>query len=223
MEIWLDTCDTKAIAHADRFGVIAGVTTNPTILSQSTHELEQIIFALLEVQKGPVCVQILAEEADEIIKKAITLNAFSSRIIVKIPVTEDGLIAIKALSDKKIPTLATAIFEPRQALMAALAGANYAAPYVGRMFDAGIEAYSSLQTMMNIYKQFNFKTKILAAALRTTEQIIACAEIGIHAVTLKNSLFSQLIADDPLTAESLRGFAEDWEAREHKKSPLIAL
>jgi len=223
MEIWLDTCDINAIRHAANFGIIKGVTTNPTLLAQVPHSLEKSIENILQVQKGPLCIQVLAENTEEIVKRSLALYAFSNRIIIKIPATEDGFIAIKQLSEKQIPTLATAIFEPRQALLAALAGAHYVAPYVGRMFDAGIEAYSSLKTMVNIYKQAGFKTKIMAAALRTNEQIVACAEIGLDAVTLKNTLFSQFVADDPLTTESLIGMAQDWKARDSKTSSVLLL
>ncbi len=222
MEIWLDTCDTPAIATASLVGVVYGVTTNPTILSKSTEDHENVINALLDIQDGPLAIQVTAADSDEIIKRAIALQAFSSRIIVKVPVTRQGLIAIKTLSEKEIPVMATVVFNPRQALLAALAGAQYVAPYVGRMFDAGMDAYQALQSMLKIYQQHGFTTKIIAAALRTTEQIVTCAEMGIEAVTLKEALFLQFIEDEPMTMDCLKTFSKDWQARGYQSaSPLV--
>jgi len=223
MEIWLDTCDSQAIKAANRFGLIYGITTNPSLLAGAHEDHERVISALLEEQDGPLAVQVTAEEADEMIKRGESLHAYSNRIIVKIPVTEEGLVAINALSKQEIPVMATAIFHPKQAWLAALAGAQYAAPYLGRMFDSGIDAYTSLQSIVKIYQTYGIQTKILAAALKTTDQVIACAEMGIDAVTLKHALFSQLVADDPLTSDSLRAFAEDWEGREHVTESALVL
>jgi len=223
MELWLDTCDTQAITAASRFGLIYGITTNPSLLARAHDDHERVISSLLDVQDGPLAVQVTADEAVEMIQRGESLHAFSNRIVVKIPVTEEGLVAIRNLSEKGIPVMATAIFHPKQAWLAALAGAKYAAPYVGRMFDSGIEAYASLQMIVKIYQQYGIQTKIIAAALKTTDQLVSCAEMSIDAATLKPSLFSQLVADDPLTMDSLRGFTEDWEARGHVTESLLVL
>ncbi|HEV8052150.1 MAG TPA: transaldolase family protein [Parachlamydiaceae bacterium] len=216
MEIWLDTCDSEVISNAHRLGILYGVTTNPSILAKADENHDIVINRILDNQNGSVAVQVTAYNADEMIKQAEALRAFSDRIIVKIPVVQDGLVAIKHLSRKNIPIMATAIFQPHQALLAALAGADYVAPYVGRIFDEGIDAYDSLETMQAIYKTYQFKTKILAAALRTPEQIMKCARLGIHAVTLKSTLFSQFSADDESTLNCLSVFAEDWDACQHR-------
>jgi len=140
MEVWVDTCDAKIITSACRYNFIYGVTTNPSILARSKESHEKVIKTLLEIQDGPIAIQITAEEADEIVKRALALHAFSDRIIVKVPAIEEGFIAIKRLSELGVTTMATAIFQPNQALIAALAGASYIAPYIGRMFDSGIDA-----------------------------------------------------------------------------------
>lgn len=213
MEIWLDTCDKKAIAAGGRLGILYGVTSNPTILAETKDMPEKIINTVLETQSGPMAVQVIAEDAEEMIHQALALQAISKRIIIKIPVTKQGLSAMQTLTKKGIPVMATAIFEPKQALLAAVAGALYVAPYVGRMFDAGIDAYAALESMVKIFDKQGFQTKILAAALKTTEQVIACAEMGIGAVTLKNSLFLQFVADEALTMDSLNAFSNDWGSR----------
>jgi transaldolase len=221
MEIWLDTCEAEAIASANDFGIITGVTTNPSLLAEAREDPEKIIQAILDVQDGPVAVQITADESSEIIKRAHALRVFSDRIIIKIPVTQQGLIAMKSLSADQVPIMATTIFQVNQALLAALAGAEYIAPYVGRMLDAGIDAYESLRSMAAIYKRYAFNTKILAAALKTPEQIKACAEIGIEAVTLKPGLFNQFIAEDKNTLNSLKSFAEAWKESAHSTVLVI--
>lgn len=223
MEIWLDTCDSQSIEAACQLGIIHGITTNPSILAGAHADPEKVINTLLDLQDGPVAVQITAAASDEMIRRAMALHAFSDRIIVKLPVTQQGLIAIKALSQEEVCTMATAVFQPSQALLAALAGADYVAPYLGRMFDAGIDAQAALQSMVTIYRQYGFKTKILAAAIKTTDQIIACAEMGISAVTLKNSLFGRFVADDSYTLDSIKAFSEDWEAREYQSASLLVL
>lgn len=223
MEIWLDTCDPQAIAAACSFGIVYGITTNPSILAGTHEDPEKVINNLLDLQDGPIAIQVTANNSQEMIRQAKALHSFSDRIIIKVPVTQQGLITIKTLSSEEISTMATAVFQPTQALLAALAGADYVAPYLGRMFDAGIDAYASLQSMVNIYRQQGLKTRILAAAIKSTDQIIACAEMGITAVTLKNALFGQLLADDAYTLDSLKTFAEDWESRKFQSTSNIVL
>jgi TalC/MipB family fructose-6-phosphate aldolase len=215
MEIWLDTCDPQMIAKGCRLGLCDGVTTNPSLLAAMKENPHTVIQRLLDIQTGPVAVQVNADEADDMVKEAMVLRSFSDRVIIKVPVIQEGLAAIQALVSEGIPVMATAIFQPNQALLAAITGADYVAPYVCRMFDEGIDAYVALETMASIYKQHLFKTKILAAALRTPDQITICATLGLSAVTLKHSLFEELIADDQATCRALRSFSEDWQRHQH--------
>lgn len=211
MELWLDTCHLETIKAANRYGIIQGITTNPTILAKSPFDPEKTIQALLDIQDGPVAVQVNADEESSIISEAMQFQEVSDRIIVKVPVTQEGLAAIHRLSEEGIPTMATAIFHPNQALLAALAGANYAAPYLGRMFDEGIDGWSALQSMLNIYKQYSFSTKIIVAAIKSTEHITLCTEMGVQAMTVKRECFSELMTEHPLTMQWVRIFAQDWE------------
>ena len=222
MEIWLDSCSREAVRAACKYNFIYGITTNPSLLSRTKEDPRALICDLLELQNGPVAVQVISLDCEEMVLQALALNALSSRIIVKIPVTQQGLAAMKALAQEHVPVMATAVFQPNQALLAALAGADYVAPYLGRMLDAGIEAHTALQSMQTIYQQYGFKTKILAAAIKTPEQITACAEIGIPAITLKSTLFEQFLCDDPCTLDSLQTFAEDWQANYSPEVPLTS-
>lgn len=223
MKIWLDTCDSKTIKLANDLGILYGITTNPTIIAAENRDIDEVVNRLLDEQDGPLAVQVTADRAPDMIKQAVALHTFSDRIYVKIPVIREGLIAMKELAEQEIPVMATAVFQPNQAMLAALAGADYVAPYLCRMFDAGIDAYAALQTMLTIYKNYGVKTQILVAALRTTDQITACAAAGVAAVTMKSSLFSQFIADDSSAVATLRAFSEDWTARKHKESALLPL
>lgn len=221
MEIWIDTFDNQAVAFASQFGILFGVTTNPSLLAKADSEPEKVINKLLDAQDGPVAVQVTADEADGMISQALALHAFSDRIIVKIPVTQQGLLAMKDITQNNISVMATAVFDPNQALLAALAGADYCAPYIGRMFSSGIDALVSLQSMKAIYDKYQFKTKLIAAALQSTEQIGSCAEMGIPAITLKEPLFAQFLADQEFTLSSLEGFASDWENMKYKSTLLL--
>lgn len=223
MEIWLDTCDIQAITKANAYGIVYGVTTNPSLLGKVAQDPEKVINELLDAQDGPVAVQVTADDADEIIRRAVALHAFSDRLIVKVPVTGQGLIAIKQLSDKGISIMATAAFHTHQAFLAAQAGAVYVAPYVGRMIVSGIDAFNTLREILRIYKAYNYQTKVIAAALQTVEQITACAEIGVPAVTIKAPLFDKFLSDDPMTEDSLQGFAADWDKNRFAKESILTI
>jgi len=216
MEIWLDTCDQETIETAQRLGILYGITTNPALLAQAKEDHDKVITRLLEAQEGPIAVQVTAWNAEDMIRQAVALRSLSDRIIVKIPVVQEGLAAMNDLVQKQIPVMATAVFDPNQALLAAIAGADYVAPYFGRMLDAGLEAHAALEAMAAIYQKNQFKTKLLAAALRTTDHITSCALLGIHAVTIKSKLFGEFIANNPSTLHSLREFAEEWDVCEHQ-------
>lgn len=224
MELWLDTSHLETIKKANRYGIIHGVTTNPSIIAKSQQDPAKLIPSLLSIQQGPVAVQVTADNSEEMIKEAKFLAEYSNRIIVKVPVTREGLAAIHSLSKLGISTMATALFHPNQAYLAALAGANYVAPYLGRMFDEGIDAWSVLQTMLSIYKQHPFKTKILVAALKSTEHITLCAEMGVHAITIKRESFEELLTEHPLTEQWVKIFAQDWEEVQNKfpSKPALA-
>lgn len=211
MEIWLDTADEKTVDSANRFGIFFGITTNPSILSQLKEPMPHIVTRLLEIQEGPVAVQTTASSAAEIIAQAEELQARSERIIIKVPVSQEGFIAIRHLSLKDIPTMATAVFHPKQFLFAALAGATYIAPYLGRMADAGISPFDVLKAAAGMYRQYEFKTKILAAALKSVDHIQKCADLGIAGVTIKDELYHQFISEHPLTVQAINNFAKDSE------------
>jgi len=220
MDIWLDTTNIRTVEKAVRFGLLSGVTTNPTLLAQSKREMEKVLEELLHHQEGPVTAQVIADDVNEMVQQGQILYSLSNRIIIKVPLTKNGLEVIHLLSRQGISTMGTVIFHPRQALLAALAGADYVAPYLGRIEKAGGDPWQMLKSILHIFQTYRLNTKILGASLHSVEQVIQCAEIGIYGVTIKDDLFEQLIETDPMTLKSVEQFASDWES---VKNPLFTL
>lgn len=210
MEIWLDTTNIQTVQKAAQCGLLAGVTTNPTLIAHSQRNLEEVLEDLLDKQSGPVTAQVVSDDPLEMVQQGQTLYSFSNRLIIKVPVTKSGLEAIHLLSKQSIPTMATAVYHSHQALLAALAGADYAAPYLGRIEKAGLNPWSTLQTIVHLIHTYRLKMKILAASLQSIDDVMKCAEAGIYGVTLKDGLFEKLIMDDSLTLKAIEQFVADW-------------
>ncbi len=221
MEIWLDTINLELIKHAHALGILHGVTTNPSILSKADSSIEQLLEKILEIQSGPITLQVVADEVFDMVQQGKKWHSFSERILIKVPVTQIGLEAMHLLSREGIPTMATVVFHPSQALMAALAGAHYIAPYFGRMLDAGLDAFAHLKSMQNHLVQYQLKSKLLVASLRTKEQILTCADLGVGAITLKDALFLDFIQDNPLTLQCIKTFADDWKSKQMINAKMI--
>jgi TalC/MipB family fructose-6-phosphate aldolase len=207
MEFWLDTIDRKAIDEARELGLLAGITTNPSLLSMSKEPLEDVLDDLLNRQSGPIAVQIIGNKTSDMIEQAKDLYEYSTRIIVKIPAIKEGIRAIHHLAHIGIRTMATAILEPMQGLLAARAGASYLAPYISRMGEKSIDTVSSLHQWI---QKYNLNSKIIVASLRSVEQILQCCSIGVMAATLSEHLFQECVAAPEATYHYLQKFEEDW-------------
>jgi TalC/MipB family fructose-6-phosphate aldolase len=223
MEIWLDSIDVKTIRHAAELGVLTGVTTNPTILSRSDQKFEHVVESIAEIQQGKIAIQVVHNEYAAIIKQARRLIGICDRIVVKIPAVDDGLRAIAALEQENIATLGTTIFESRQIVMASLCGATYAAPYLNRIQTTIGGAFEMLEKSQKIIETYKFKTKILAAAVKSVEQFMRCAEVGVSAVTLPDDVYHALFASSTNIASSLKKFDLAWRSNAGmKESPFFA-
>lgn len=210
MELWLDSIDIDTIKHAAELGILAGVTTNPTILSRSSSTFEEVIESILHAQSGKLAAQVVQSDYDSIVEQARKLAAISDRIVVKIPAVHDGLRAIAALERENVATLATTIFESRQVVMASLCGATYVAPYLNRIECATGGAFEMLAASQRIIETYGFKTKILAAAVKSVDQFIRCADLGVAAVTLPGDVYQALFASNEHIDGSLDKFNEAW-------------
>lgn len=211
MKIWLDTTNIDLVKQADELGILFGVTTNPGLIADSKKSMRTVLQELLDHQDGPVTAQVIAEDTQGMIAQAQELFDFSDRLIVKIPMTEPGLEAIQTLNHLAIPTMATVILEPYQVLLAAIAGANYVAPYVGQMERNGLNPWEALSEMSRMIQNYQLNTEILAASISGLDQLSKCATLGIPHVTLKDSVFTQLISTNPKTQERINQFNTSWK------------
>ncbi|OHX13373.1 hypothetical protein BI347_07505 [Chromobacterium sphagni] len=212
MKIWLDTIDFDAIKDAQALGILAGVTTNPSILGAAASCVEDIIATLLEIQHGQVAVQVISNEMPGMLRQARALAAISPRMVVKIPAINDGFKAISILEKEGVATLATTIFETRQIVLAAMAGASYAAPYVNRIEASTGNAFALLQESQAILEKHRYRTAIMAAAIKSTDQFLRCAQIGVGAITLPPSVYQGLFASSQDIDDSLLRFETAWRS-----------
>ena len=217
MEIWLDTAELDLIESAKQMGILQGVTTNPSIVSKAKMGLEDLLEKILNLQDGPVTVQVTATDAPKMIQQAEALFQFNNRIVVKVPVTSEGLKAIHALNQKHIPTMATAVFETKQVLLAARAGAQYIAPYYSTICEADIEGSEQFRAMLKLLERYKYGSKILGASLKSAEHVRQCIEMGAHAVTLNKEVFLALIENNDETVKRMDKFAKDWEGAEKRR------
>ncbi len=214
MEIWLDSSNFDLVGKAYELGFLHGVTTNPSIVAASGYSLEDLLERLLDLQDGPIAIQVVADDEKEMIRQAELITAHSPRVIIKIPVNEAGLHTMSKLTAKNIPVMATAIFEPYQALLAFKIGAHYLAPYVGKMDDVGLDPEKVLTSILKMKTNYGFEGKIIAAGVRDIHTVSTCLELGIDAITLKSQLFDDLFADHTATKEALALFTREWERAE---------
>ena len=222
MNIWLDTTNKKIIQQAKQLGVLFGVTTNPELIALSQQPLKQVLKSLLHEQEGPVTAQVVGSNTIDMVQQGQSLYNLSTRLIIKVPVTPQGLEAIHLLSRQGIPTMATVVFHPRQALMAALAGANYVAPYISRIENAGENPWIVLKQIHDLFVSYQLKTQVLGASLQSVDHVLKCGEIGINNITIKKELFEQLIEDHPLTTERIQHFSRIWDQSNASFAEIIS-
>lgn len=211
MEIWLDSIDLDLIQEASDLGLLKGVTTNPTLLSKLNLSPKEFIRNILQIHNGPIAIQIVAKDHETMINEAREIHYFHPNLIIKVPVTKVGLSVLSQLIRERIPCLGTTVFTVQQFLLTAILGCNYVAPYLGRMEESDIDAEQEITTMQTIIQQQNFKIKILAAAIRNLDQVIFCALQGIHAITLSDNLFKELLKPHYQTLKALERFDLDWK------------
>lgn len=216
MQFFIDTANLDEIKEAQSMGVLNGVTTNPSLMSKETGEFEDIIRAICEVVDGPVSAEVVSTDFDGMMAEARKNAAIHEQVVVKIPITLDGLKAVKACSNEGIRTNVTLCFSPTQALMAAKAGASYISPFIGRLDDLGQDGMELIATIRQIYNNYGFDTQVLAASLRSPKHVVECALAGADVVTLPPDVLKKLLTH-PLTDSGLERFLADWEKWESGK------
>lgn len=217
MKIFLDTANIESIKKFVDMGIVDGITTNPTLISREKGHPEDIMKEIVKIVKGPVNLEVVAINSEEMVEEGLRLKKFGENVIVKIPMTADGLKAVKKLSENKIRTNVTLIFSANQALLAAKAGASYVSPFIGRLDDAGQVGMTVIKEIVQIFGNYGYPAEVLVASVRHPIHVIEAATLGAHIVTLPPDILGKMLTH-PLTDKGLALFLSDWEKvkKEHK-------
>jgi transaldolase len=210
MKFFIDTANVEEIKKAWGLGVIDGVTTNPSLISKEGKDPIELLKEICSIVNGPVSAEAVSMTADEMIKEAEFLSKIHENIVVKIPMIEQGLKAVRRLSAMGIKTNVTLIFSPIQALLAAKAGATYVSPFVGRLDDISHSGMEIVSDMVEIFTNYMFNTEIIVASIRNPLHVLESAKMGAHIATIPYSVIIQLIKH-PLTDIGIERFLKDWE------------
>ncbi|WP_022662883.1 fructose-6-phosphate aldolase [Paucidesulfovibrio longus] len=208
MQFFLDTANLEEIRKAKEYGLIDGVTTNPTLLSRESGDWKQLVAAICREVEGPVSLEVFSEEAEEMLAEARELVAIGPNVVVKCPCTANGLKACKKLAENGINVNMTLVFSPLQALLAAKAGAAYVSPFVGRLDAVGHFGMDLVKQIVSIYENYDFSTQVLVASIRNPTHVLESALIGADVATVPFSVLMDLLKH-PLTEKGLRAFVED--------------
>ena len=210
MKFFIDTANVSEIRRAWEGGIIDGVTTNPSLIAKENRDPGEILKEICGIVHGPVSAEAVSMKAEDMIEEARSLAGIHENIVVKIPMTEDGLKAVKKLSGMGIRTNVTLVFSPGQALLAAKAGATYVSPFVGRLDDISLTGMDLISDMMQIFENYMFAAEIIVASIRNPLHVIEAAKMGAHIATIPYSVIAQL-AKHPLTDIGIEKFLRDWE------------
>lgn len=210
MKIFLDTADVEAIKWGVTLGIVDGVTTNPTLAAKAGRGFKETVLAICEVCKGPVSAETVGLNAEQIVKEGHILAQWGPNIVVKVPLIAEGLKAVRQLTDEGIKTNVTLVFSPPQALLAAKSGATFVSPFLGRYDDIGQDGMQLVREIVQIFRNYNFQTEILAASIRSPLHVTQAALAGADIATMPQKVLEQMISH-PLTDKGLAGFLKDWE------------
>lgn len=210
MKLFIDTANIEEIKKANELGVIKGVTTNPSLIAKEGRDLKEVIEEICSVVDGPISCEVLSLDSEGMIKEARELAKIHKNIVIKIPMTEEGLKAVSVLSKENIKTNVTLIFSSSQALLASLAGATYVSPFIGRLDDISMNGYNIIDEIVTIFELHDLKTEIIAASIRHPMHVLEAAKLGSHIATVPYKVIMQMIKH-PLTDIGIERFMEDWK------------
>ena len=210
MKFFLDTANINEIREAAALGVLDGVTTNPSLIAKEGKPFKATILEICKIVQGPVSAEVIATDAGAMCKEAQEYASWDKHVVVKLPTTREGLKACKCLSEQGIAVNMTLCFSANQALLVAKAGGTYVSPFLGRLDDIGHVGMDLIRQIVQIYKNYGFKTQVLAASLRHPLHVIDCALAGAHVSTMPAKVLDQMFKH-PLTDNGLAAFLKDWE------------
>jgi len=210
MKLFIDTANVQEIKEINDWGVISGVTTNPSLIVKEGRDFKEVIKEITGIIDGPISAEVISLEAEGMIEEARDLDKIHRNIVVKIPMTKDGLKAVKVLSKEGIKTNVTLIFSANQALLAARAGATYVSPFIGRMDDIGNEGIAIIGDISQIFDIHAIDTEIISASIRHPIHVIESAKMGAHIATIPYKIFEAMVKH-PMTDLGIEKFLKDWE------------
>ena len=215
MKFFLDTANVKEIQEAASWGLLDGVTTNPSLVAKEGRSFKEMLIEICNIVDGPISAEVVSLEADAMVKEGKELAKIHKNIVVKVPLIAEGLKATKRMAAEGIKVNVTLCFSPTQALLAAKAGAWCVSPFIGRLDDISSNGMELIRQILTIYRNYDFKTQVLVASVRHPQHIVEAALAGGHICTMPFSIFQQMVKH-PLTDSGLKKFLADWEAQAKK-------
>lgn len=209
MKFFIDTANVDEIKEIHEWGVIAGVTTNPSLVAKEGRDFIETLKEIIDIVDGPISAEVISTDAKGMIEEGEKLSALSKNIVIKVPMTDEGLKAVKVFSKRKIRTNVTLIFNANQALLAARAGATYVSPFLGRLDDIGHDGMKLITEISEIFAIHDIETEIIAASVRHPLHVTEAARHGAHIATIPHKVFHQIIKH-PLTDSGIERFLADW-------------
>lgn len=215
MKLFIDTANIEEIKEVSDWGVVCGVTTNPSLIAREGRIFEEVVKEIADIVDGPISAEVISLDSEGMLKEARELAKIHPNIIIKVPMTKEGLKAVKVLNSENIKTNVTLIFSANQALLAARAGASYVSPFVGRLDDIGNEGIIIVQDIADIFAIHGIETEIIAASIRHPIHVLESAKAGADIATIPYKVFEQMLGH-PLTNSGIDGFLKDWESLKTK-------
>lgn len=215
MKLFIDTANIEEIEEINQWGVICGVTTNPSLIAKEGRDFEEVISEITNIVDGPISAEVISLDSEGMVREARELAKIHRNIVVKIPMTSEGLKAVSILSKEDIKTNVTLVFSPSQGLLAAKAGASFVSPFVGRMDDIGNSGMEIVKDMVEIYKNYDIDTEIIVASVRHPMHVLEAAKAGADIATVPYKVFNQMVSH-PMTNSGIDKFLKDWEGLDGK-------
>ncbi|MEO8339264.1 MAG: fructose-6-phosphate aldolase [Nitrospirota bacterium] len=215
MKFFLDTANVKEIQEAASWGLLDGVTTNPSLVAKEGRNFKEMLVEICNMVDGPISAEVVSLEADAMVKEGKELAKIHKNIVVKVPLIAEGLKATKRLAAEGYKVNVTLCFSPTQALLAAKAGAWCVSPFIGRLDDISSNGMELIRQILTVYRNYDFKTQVLVASVRHPQHVVETALAGGHICTMPFSIFQQMVKH-PLTDSGLKKFLSDWEAQPKK-------
>jgi transaldolase len=221
MKIFLDTANISAIKMYNDMGLVDGITTNPSLMAKEGGDPQKVMEEIVKIIKGDVSLEVLSLETNGMLEEGRRLRKYGSNVVVKCPLTPEGLKACKILTSENIPVNVTLCFSVNQAILAAKAGAKYVSPFIGRLDDNGQDGMNLIREMHQVFQNYKFSTQILVASVRHPMHVVEAAKIGADVVTLPPEVLGKMLKH-PLTDAGLKNFLADWEKLK-KENPNIKI